>query len=270
MSEEKGITPEDLLGVGTWVRQGPATLVVRENGWVVLVPGMRKQVTEAAWEVLGRKPAPEEFLDAFLDAGELESIDKLKALLFGFHDGTTGTFGVKGSTPIVVHTAEGAQLIAGTEEEPFVLKTLEGVRRTAFGDLPAEDAVGLPRVSAGIIPVRGFVHATVDPADLAEAERTALAEQVEEQGRSIEDPEAKKRRAAAPKPPPRPAGSSASAPLIKPATADRPTGSMPPSLSRGPGGRSTAPAAAEPESTGPNMFEGLFASAPPAAEAPHR
>lgn len=268
MSEEKGITPEDLLGVGTWVRQGPATLVVRENGWVVLVPGMRKQVTEAAWEVLGRKPAPEEFLDAFLEAGELESIDKLKALLFGFHDGTTGTFGVKGSTPIVVHTAEGAQLIAGTEEEPFVLKTLEGVRRTAFGDLPAEDAVGLPRVSAGIIPVRGFVHATVDPADLAEAERTALAEQVEEQGRSIEDPEAKKRRAAAPKPPPRPAGSSASAPLIKPATADRPTGSMPPSLSRGSGGRSTAPAAAEPESTGPNMFEGLFASAPPAAQAP--
>ena len=47
-----------LLGAGTWTRQGPATLVVRENAWIVLVPGLRKQVTEAAWEVLGRRPAP--------------------------------------------------------------------------------------------------------------------------------------------------------------------------------------------------------------------
>ena len=93
---------------------------------MVLVPGMRKQVTEAAWEVLGRNPAPEEFLDAFIEAGELESVDKIKALLFGFHDGTTGTFGVKGTTPIAVYTADGSKLIAGTEDEPFVLEDRRG------------------------------------------------------------------------------------------------------------------------------------------------
>ncbi|MGO1285274.1 MAG: FHA domain-containing protein, partial [Brachybacterium sp.] len=262
MSTESGAAPQNLLGVGTWVRPGPATLVVRENAWVVLVPGMRKQVTEAAWEVLGRNSAPEEFLDAFIEAGELESVDKIKALLFGFHDGTTGTFGVKGTTPIAVYTAEGSELIAGTEDEPFVLRTVEGVQRTAFGDLPAEEPIGAPRVEAGIIPVRGFVHATVDPAGLDDAERAALAELVEKDGRSIEDPEAKQRRASAPKPPPKPAGSTAAAPLIKPPTADRAAGEMPPSISRGGTSRAGARPAAAPESSGPNMFDGLFSDRP--------
>lgn len=36
-----------LLGPGTWVQHGPATLVVREAGWAVLVPGTRKEVIEA-------------------------------------------------------------------------------------------------------------------------------------------------------------------------------------------------------------------------------
>lgn len=262
MSTENGAAPQNLLGVGTWVRPGPATLVVRENAWVVLVPGMRKQVTEAAWEVLGRNPAPEEFLDAFIEAGELESVDKIKALLFGFHDGTTGTFGVKGTTPIAVYTADGSELIAGTEDEPFVLKTVEGVQRTAFGDLPAEEPIGAPRVQAGIIPVRGFVHATVDPAGLEDAERAALAELVEKDGRSIEDPEAKKRRASAPKPPPKPAGSTAAAPLIKPPTADRAAGEMPPSISRAGTSRAAARPAPAPEPSGPNMFDGLFTDRP--------
>lgn len=259
MSEENGAASQDLLGIGTWVRPGPATLVVRENAWVVLVPGLRKQVTEAAWEVLGRSPAPEEFLEAFLEAGELEGVDTIKALLFGFHDGTTGTFGVKGTTPIAVYTAEGSQLIAGTEDEPYVMRTVEGVQRTAFGDLPAEESIGTPRVEAGIIPVRGFVHATVDPAELDDAERAALAERVAQDGRSIEDPEAKKRRASAPKPPPKPAGSTAAAPLLKPLTADRATGAMPSSVSGGGTSRAAArPAAAAPESSEPNMFDGLF------------
>ena len=58
MSEETA--EPTLLGLGTWTRQGPATLVVRENAWMVLVPGLRKQVTEAAWDVLGGSPAAEE------------------------------------------------------------------------------------------------------------------------------------------------------------------------------------------------------------------
>lgn len=167
-----------LLGLGTWTRQGPATLVVREDRWVVLVPGLRKQVTEAAWEVLGRRPAAEEFVDQLVEAGELGSADKLTALLFGVHDGQTATLGVKGSTPLSVYTADGAQQLVGTEEQPLVVTSFEGVRRLAFGDLPPEEPIGAPRVVSGIVPVRGFVHMTVDPAQLEESERAALAEQV--------------------------------------------------------------------------------------------
>lgn len=271
MSEEKAAEAASLLGVGTWTRQGPATLVLRESAWVVLIPGLRKQVTEAAWDVLGRKPAPEEFLDLLVEAGELESADKLAALLFGFHDGTTGTFGVRGKTPIAVYTAEGSQQIAGTEEEPFVLTTLEGVRRVAFGDLPPEDPVGAPRVESGIVPVRGFVHMTVDPAELEEEERTALAAQVEQDGRTIEDPEAKKRRAERPAPTSKPAGSTGSQPLRRPPVATRKPGEMPPSLARGSSGGASASrsAAPDPTTSGPNMFDGLFGggSAKPAAPA---
>ncbi|WP_422115151.1 hypothetical protein [Brachybacterium sp. UNK5269] len=204
MNEATDAGSGPLLGLGTWTRQGPATLVLREGAWVVLVPGLRKHVTEAAWEVLGRRPAPEEFLDQLVEAGELAGADALTALLFAFYDGTTATFGVKGTTPLAVYTAQGAQRIAGTEEEPFVLRTVEGVRRTAFGDLPAEDPIGAPRVAAGIVPVRGFVHTTVDPATLAAAERAALAAQVEKDGRSIEDPAAATRRTERPAPGRRP------------------------------------------------------------------
>ena len=267
MSENNPGAAATLLGPGTWTRQGPATLVLRENSWVVLVPGLRKQVTEAAWEVLGTKPAPEEFLDLLVEAGELESADKLTALLFGFHEGTTGTFGVRGSTPIAVYTAEGSQQIAGTEDEPFVMRTLEGVRRVAFGDLPAEDSLGAPRLAAGIVPVRGFVLVSQDPAALEEAERAALAEQVEQDGRSIEDPEVAKRRAERPAPAPARTTSTTSTPVRRPAPATRKSGEMPPSLSRG-GSRAPSPAAAEaPASAGPNLFAGLFGGASAAPDA---
>ena len=265
---EKSEEATELLGTGTWIRQGPATLVLRENAWVVLVPGLRKQVTEAAWTVLGDKPAPEDFLDRLVEAGQLGSADKLTAILFGFHDGADAVFGVKGTTPIAVYTADGSQQIAGTEEEPFVLTTLHGVRRVAFGDLPAEESIGAPRLSAGIVPVRGFVHVTMDPAALADADRAALAEQIEADGRSIEDPEAKKRRAARPAPAPKPASSSAAPSKLTPALATRKSGEMPPSLSRG-GARSSASsrgAAAAPEPTGPNRFADLFGDSAPAAK----
>ncbi|ASK64989.1 hypothetical protein CFK39_03150 [Brachybacterium avium] len=268
MSEETEGEGTPLLGAGTWTKQGPATLVLRENAWVVLVPGLRKQVIEAAWTVLGEKPAPEEFLDRLVEAGELESADKLTALLFGFHDGDHGVFGVKGTTPIAVYTAEGAQQIAGTEDDPFVVRTLDGVRRTAFGDLPLEDGLGAPRLEAGIVPIRGFVHVTMDPADLEEGERAALAEQVEQDGRSIEDPEVKKRRAERPAPKP------VRAPEVsRPAAGTTTPGGASPAVSRG-GTGSSAPSATDAapvsEASAPNMFDGLFGGgAPPSrVEAP--
>src|SRR5690625_5721737 len=110
----------ELLGPGTWVQHGPATLVIRDAGWVVLIPGTRKEVIEAAWTVLGTSPSGQEFLDRLLEAAEIDGVDKLAALLFAITDGTSVTFGDKGKTPIAVYTGEGSQQIAGTEEEPFV------------------------------------------------------------------------------------------------------------------------------------------------------
>ena len=274
-TEDTASAAASLLGLGTWTRQGPATLVVREDRWAVLVPGLRKQVTEAAWEVLGRRPEAEEFVDQLVEAGDLGSADKLTALLFGVHDGQSATLGVKGSTPLAVYTADGAQMVVGTEEQPLVISSFEGVRRVAFGDLPPEEPVGAPRVVSGIVPVRGFVHMTVDPAQLEEADRAALAKQVEKDGRSIETEEAKKRRAerpaTTPSKPSTSAGSgSSSSSIRKPSVATRKPGEMPPSLSRGGSSTSSSrPAAAEEASSGPNLFASLFGNdAPAAASAP--
>ena len=269
-TEDTASAAASLLGLGTWTRQGPATLAVREDRWAVLVPGLRKQVTEAAWEVLGRRPEAEEFVDQLVEAGDLGSADKLTALLFGVHDGQSATVGVKGSTPLAVYTADGAQVVVGTEEQPLVISSFEGVRRVAFGDLPPEEPVGAPRVVSGIVPVRGFVHMTVDPAQLEEADRAALAEQVEKDGRSIETEEAKKRRAERPAPTPSKPSTSAgsgssSSSIRKPSVATRKPGEMPPSLSRGGSSTSSSrPAPAEEASSGPNLFAGLFGNDAPA------
>jgi hypothetical protein len=256
-----------LLPPGTWVQQGPATLVVREAGWAVMVPGLKKHVIEAAWTVLGKAPQAEDFLDQLVAEAELESTDKLTAILFGLVDGTTVTYGVKGKTPLSVYTADGAQQIAGTDDEPFVIKKVEGVRRTAFGELPAEDPVGLPRVAVGIARARGFVHVTVDPAELDEDARKALMEQVEADGRSIEDPETKQRKKD--KPPPAPRPKPGSAPARKPMLATRKPGEMPPSLQgRGRGAASFSTRNEEPaEPAGPSVFDDLFGDKP-AAPAP--
>src|SRR5690625_257150 len=236
----------ELLGPGTWVQHGPATLVIRDAGWVVLIPGTRKEVIEAAWTVLGTSPSGQEFLDRLLEAAEIDGVDKLAALLFAITDGTSVTFGVKGKTPIAVYTGEGSQQIAGTEEEPFVLRTVEGVHRIAFGDLPPEESLGAPRIETGITRDRGFVHMSVDPAELGDEQRQALAKQVEDDGRSIEDPEAKASRAAK-SPPPAPKPATPAAPIRKPSIAQRRPGEMPPATPR----RGPAPPAAGSEGPDP-------------------
>lgn len=38
MSEASDGDSTTLLGSGTWTKQGPATLVLREDAWVVLTP----------------------------------------------------------------------------------------------------------------------------------------------------------------------------------------------------------------------------------------
>lgn len=266
--------PAALLGRGTWIHPGPATLVVRESGWAVMVPGLKKQVIEGAWIALGDDPTAEDFLDKLVAAAELESLEKLPAVLYALVDGSTVTVGVKGKTPVAVYTDEGSQQVAGTDDEPLVTRTIEGVHRVAFGDLPPEDALGGLRLDSGVTRIRGFVHALVDPAELEEGVRSSLAEHVEEDGRSIEDPEAKKRRAENPPPPPPKPAATTSTPARKPATATRTSGALPPSVPSRGSSSSAASAPAAPE--GPNMFDDLFgdkkpdppASAPSPAAAP--
>src|SRR5699024_7855011 len=123
--------------------------------------------------------------------------------------------------------------------------------------LPLEDGIGAPRVESGIVPVRGFVHVTIDPAELEESGRAALAEQVENDGRSIEGAGTKKRRAERPAP----RANSSPSPPPRPTPAAGATGGTPPASSRSGAGTSPAPRAAEPEPAAPNMFDGLFAAA---------
>lgn len=252
-----------LLGPGTWTRQGPATLVVRETGWVVLVPGTRKEVIESAWMLLGQRTLAETFLDDLTREAGPHSARTLSAILFGIHGGTSLTIGVRGSTPVAVHTADGAELVVGTDEGPVVLRTIDAVRRVAFGDLPSEDPVGTLRVATGVTRVRGFVQVAVDPADLGEEDRAALAAQVATFGRSIENPEAAKRPSvgAAPKPVPSVARP-AMTPVRRPATVTRRPGEVPASIDRGAAPPRATKAAAS--CGGPNVFDGLFSAAPAA------
>lgn len=266
MSEAGEGTASVLLSPGIWVQNGPATLIVRERGWIVLVPGTRKGVIEAAWTALGESGiAGEALLGRIAELAELEGPEKIPAILFGLGDGTSAELGVKGRTLLSLHDGAGARRLEGADGE-LQLETVEGLERVAFGELPAEDPVGGMRLQAGITRTKGFVHMLVDPATLDEERRARLAAQVETDGRSIESEEAKKKRAAAP--PPRPAASS-STPARKPATATRKPGEMPPSISRG-GGSSRSSRQETPVPQGPSVFDGLFggdtAKAEPASE----
>ncbi|UQN29989.1 FHA domain-containing protein [Brachybacterium kimchii] len=184
-----------LLGRGTWFNPGPATLVVRPAGWILLVPGVKSSLIASAWRVLGEPPAADALLGDLASGSEFETEDRLPPVLFALGDGTSRTIGLTGTSPLAVYTAEGRSLLAGTEEGPAVITELADVRRIAFGDLPAEDPVAALRSVEGMSRVRGFVLMTTDPAELEEAARTQLAEQVEADGSSILDPAAKERAA---------------------------------------------------------------------------
>ena len=43
-----------LLGPGTWINPGPASLVRRESGWILLPPSAPAELIESAWEQLDR------------------------------------------------------------------------------------------------------------------------------------------------------------------------------------------------------------------------
>lgn len=262
-----GDGPAPLLGAGIWVQNGPATLVVRERGWIVLVPGTRKEVIEAAWSVLGEDAVDgDSLLPRTAELAGLEGPEKIPAILFALVSGSSAQLGVKGRTLLSIHDADGARQLEGADGE-LRGASAEGLERIAFGDLPPEDPTGGLRIGTGVMRTKGFVHMLVDPAALQDERRARLAGQVEKDGRSIESEEAKAKRAAAPAPARPAASSSSSTPVRKPAAATRKPGEMPPSIA-GRGGSSSRSSRTEPEAPrGPSVFDGLFGGDAPAPAA---
>jgi hypothetical protein len=184
-----------LLGRGTWFNPGPATLVVRPAGWMLLVPGVKSSLVASAWRVLGDPPAADALLADLAAGSEFETEERLPPVLFGLGAGADLTIGLTGTSPLAVYAAQGRSLLTGTADGPAVITEVSDVRRIAFGDLPAEDPRAALRTVEGMSRVRGFVVATVDPGELEESARAQLAEEVEADGSSILDPAEKERAA---------------------------------------------------------------------------
>ncbi|PWH05036.1 hypothetical protein DEO23_15520 [Brachybacterium endophyticum] len=251
-----------LLGRGAWFNPGPATFVQRRAGWMLLVPGVKRSLVESAWSVLGDPPDAEAVLEKLAAGSEFETEDRLPPVLFALGDGTEVTLGVRGTSPLAVHTPEGCSLLAGTADGPAVISPLTDVRRVAFGDLPAEEPGAALRIVEGMCRVRGFLTMCVDPEDLDDAALTQLQREVEEQGRSIADPEAKER--AAQKAAERKAESERREAEREKEAAARPG----PSASSRPSGSSTPPPSVTgPRASGaaaaPSMFDDLFSAKTP-------
>ncbi|UYG15619.1 FHA domain-containing protein [Brachybacterium huguangmaarense] len=245
MSESRPLLPP-----GTWYQPGPAYLIRRADSFVVLTPTAPKPLLDAAWAVLGHGPASDDLLETLAREAGLEGADALGAVLFGTLGGDSTLLGVKGDTPLAAYTHDGRELVAA--EDGPALARREGVLRLAFGDLPTEQGPGVLTLESGMVRIRGFVHMTEAAGRLDDAARDALAALVEQDGRSIEDPEVRRRReqnpppARAPRtPPPAPARPAPAAPLVVPAAAP------------------SAPDAPEPAV--PNIFADLLGEPAPAA-----
>ncbi len=241
-----------LLPAGTVYQPGPATLVRRGEGFVILVPGVAKRLIDAAWSALARTPSGEDFLDVLVEKGEYEDRDALPAVFYGALGSDRALIGLKGKATVAVYTAQERTMVTGGDEA--ILREFEAPLRIAFGDLPPEEGPGLLVVESGIVRIRGFVHMTTDPDDLEDEVRARLAELVAEDGRSIEDEEAKAKRKAAPPPKPR----------VVVQAPEWTTPAPPP-----PRPAASRASAAAPAPDAPNLFADLFGdgqSAPPTAQ----
>lgn len=193
MAGETGTgTVAPLLGPGLWIQRGPARLVARPAGWMVLVPSTPAPLVEAAWELLADPPAATEIPAALAD---LHPQHPLSDLVVALRTGQAEIdLALLGTAPLAVHDEDGARLLQG-EEQAVRGWRLAGVRRLSFGALPAERSLGAPRLESGSLGVRGLVHCLQDPAELDDGQRQALAAEVAAFGRAIADPaEAQSRR----------------------------------------------------------------------------
>lgn len=246
MTGEGSAATVPLLGPGLWIHKGPARLVARPAGWIVLVPTAAAAVVDAAWALLADPPPAQEVPDALAAAcPDRPPTDLVVALRTG---PTSIDLALLGTAPLAVHDAEGARLLQG-EERGTRCWQLPDVRRLAFGALPPEESRGAPRLEAGVLGIRGLVQVLQDPAALAAAPRAALAAEVTRLGRRIEEPEQAARREAAGAARSHPASSlpppdraAAARPPVAGITAP-PEGPGPrPRTARGPAGTSTTPA----------------------------
>lgn len=243
-----------LLSVGTSYNPGPATLVRRGDGFIVLVPGVAKRLIDAAWSVLADAPEADEVLARLAEGAGFDTVADLPAVVFGIVSPQSAKVGIKGKASVAVYTAKERTLVVGGDEP--TLDEFADPLRVAFGELPSEDGPGIHVIESGIVRMRGFAHMIADPTVLPEADRTRLGEMVEVEGRVIEDDEAKARRAAAPAPRPRVKVAPPKTPVARTApavTAPAPTPQ--------PAVVAPAPVAA-PQTEAPNLFADLFSAVP--------
>lgn len=194
MTGEGSAATAPLLGPGLWIHKGPARLVARPAGWIVLVPTAAAAVVDAAWDLLADPPPAQEVPAALAAAcPDRPPTDLVVALRTG---PTSIDLALLGTAPLAVHDAGGARLLQG-EERGTCCWQLPDVDRLAFGALPPEESRGAPRLEAGVLGIRGLVQVLQDPAALAAAPRAALAAEVTRLGRRIEEPEQAARREAA-------------------------------------------------------------------------
>lgn len=246
------MTDAPLLPPGTWYQPGPATLVRRGAGFVVLVPGVAKRLIDAAWTVLAEAPDPDGFLDELARVGEYEGRDDLPAVIFGALAAERAVIGVKGKAMVAAYSRDGRAIVSGSGD---ALETgdVASPLRVAFGELPPETGPGVMPIESGIVKIRGFVHMQVDASALEAGARADLLELVEQDERVIEDEEARAKRKASPPP-----KISVPAPVERRAPAAAPARPAP----------TREPVAEKaPEDKAPNMFADLFAADPPVPSA---
>ncbi|MCL6424285.1 FHA domain-containing protein [Brachybacterium sp. JHP9] len=167
-------SPSSLFGIGTWCNPGPAVLVRRDAGWIVLVPGTAPRVVEAAWDCLADSAAHSDFLSVLAERAGLPGADALPELVAALVQPDSIQVIVRGATPLHVHLHDGTAREISAVDGAANVHRLERVHRLSFGEIPREGVPGTARLTEGISRIRGLVDVCTDPRLLTEEARAEI------------------------------------------------------------------------------------------------
>lgn len=184
---------------GTLYQVGPATLVRRRAGMILLAPAERTSVVHAAWALLGNGPLGAEAPSRLAACAALEDPMLLSDMIWidlaesepsapreRDRSAALIRIGARSPQPVALHTLQGRTLVTGDSRQP-VVRQVDGALRVAFGALPPEGR-GLPLVE-GIVRARGFIHTLEEAEHLGADGARSLAASILLDGLRIEDPE---------------------------------------------------------------------------------